>query len=202
MSPRRWREVRLAAGLAMVALAVILGWQITKGLADRDMAWVAARDLPAGIVLERSDIYEVQVLLGASGNAYHVNTEPPVGEVLEGLVQKGELIPRRQGNLPDDTSARLVTVGVQVDHAPLQLKRGDLVDVWIFIEDETKVDLVLSGVIVGQVDEDSASFGDLAAKRASLLVTFDESKKLVEAGRLGVFDLVLHDGRSNDLGAQ
>ena len=183
----------------MVAIAVILGWQITKGLANRDMAWVAARNLPAGIVLERSDLNEVQMLLGPSANAYYLNVEPPVGVVLNRFVQQGELIPRSEGRVGNDDSARLVTVGVQVEHAPLQLKRGDLVDVWVFIEDEMKLELVLPQVIVDEVDDDGASFGDFAAKRVSLLVDFDGSKKLVQAGRLGVFDLVLHGGKQTPI---
>lgn len=191
--------MRLAAGLAMVAIAVILGWQITKGLANRDMAWVAARNLPAGIVLGRSDLNEVQMLLGPSANAYYLNVEPPVGVVLNRFVRQGELIPRSERRSGDDNPARLVTVGVQVEHTPLQLKRGDLVDVWVFIEDEMKLELVLSQVIVDEVDDDGASFGDFAAKRVSLLVDFDGSKKLVEAGRLGVFDLVLHGGKPNPI---
>jgi hypothetical protein len=197
ISTRRWREVRLAAGLALVAAAVILGWQITKGLSDRDMAWVAVNDLPAGLVLRDVDVTERQVLLGESADAYYVNAQAPIGEVIGQPLRKGELIPRRQAESLEAEVPRLVTVGVQVEHAPLKVKRGDLVDVWVFIEDKATVELVLSEVIVDGFDDENASFGDFAAKKMSLLVDFDSSKKLVEAGRAGVFDIVLHGSTAN-----
>lgn len=192
MSPRRWRDIRVATGLAFIALAVLIGWQVIEGLADRDTAWAARVDLPAGLPITANDLVQVPVSLGGSSGAYWLGVEPPIGQVVTADLKEGQLVMRSGVALKPLVGARLVTVGVEPQHSPLATKRGDVIDLYSVEEDASEAKLVLAGVIVAQVAEQSSGLGSLASGRISLLIDPQDVLKVVDANRAGRIDLVLH----------
>lgn len=189
---RGWRNFRLIIGFVFVAIAVLVGWQVIEGLAERQTAWAARVDLPRGLRLSFSDISEVPVSLGASSAFHWLGKKPPVGQVITTDVRAGQLLLRSSVAQQLGESVRLVTVGVEPDHAPLVTKRGDVVDVYSVEEEELRPKLVLSGVVVDGVADAPSGLGGFASTRVSLLVSSDEVVNLVNANRLGRVDLVLH----------
>ncbi len=192
MSPRRWRDIRVATGLVFIALAVLIGWQVIEGLADRDTAWAARVDLPAGLPIAANDLVQVPVSLGGSSGAYWLGVEPPIGQVITADLKEGQLVMRSGVALKPLVGARLVTVGVEPQHSPLATKRGDVIDLYSVEEDASEAKLVLAGVIVAQVAEQSSGLGSLASGRISLLIDPQDVLKVVDANRAGRIDLVLH----------
>jgi hypothetical protein len=192
MSSRRWRDIRVIAGLVFIALAVLIGWQVIDGLADRDTAWAARVDLPSGLVIDADDLLQVPVSLGGSSAAYWLGVDPPIGQVLTAGLKKGQLVMRGGLAMKPLLGARLVTVGVEPQHSPLATKRGDVVDLYSVEEEDEKTKLVLAGVIVAQVAEQPSGLGSLASGRISLLVDPEDVMKVVDANRAGRIDLVLH----------
>lgn len=192
LTVQRWREIRLLAGLLFVALAVVIGWRVIDGLANRDLAWAARIKLPAGVPLAANDLIEVPVLLGLSSGSYWLGSKPPIGQLLAFELSAGQLL--ASNGLIDESIApiRLVTVGVEPKHAPLSAKRGDVVDIYSFVEEDSMPILILSAVPVVDVADEPGGLGGLTSGRVSLLIKPEEVIDVVNANRIGRIDLVLH----------
>jgi hypothetical protein len=67
-----------------------------------------------------------------------------------------------------------------------------VIDLYSVEEDASEAKLVLAGVIVAQVAEQSSGLGSLASGRISLLIDPQDVLKVVDANRAGRIDLVLH----------
>ena len=192
MTNKRWRDIRLVGGVIFVALAVLIGWRVMTGLAERDTAWVAQIDLAEGLPLSANDLAPVPVLLESTRDTYWLGEKPPTGQVLTARVLAGHLLPKDSLALHQLEQVRFVTVGVEPRHSPLATKRGDIVDVYSSESEESAPTLIVSSVPVTDVSDEAGGLGSWSNGRVSLLIEPAQVVEVLKANRLGRIDLVLH----------
>jgi len=191
------RDLRLAIGVGLVVVSVVLGAKLLSTAGDRVPVWTAKQALAAGTTLRADDVVAVSV---AADNlaSYLPQSSDVTGKVLARDVGAGELVPTAALTDSATGARRLVTVPVDPLHAPPGLARGERVDVYVSPKDGASVGqdgvtvlptLVLAGALVadpGSVDTagTSSQIGvvlDVAAKDAD---------RAVAAARGGDVDLV------------
>lgn len=183
-----WRDVRVAAGIALIIFCMLVGARLLSGGADTVTAWQATRDLAPGAVVAPDDVIAVAVpssLVGVYADGAGLPTAP-----LDRPLLAGELLP-----VPGETTgvdARWVTVPVEPLHAPVDLAAGELVDVWSTEGGDLGVvprpELVLEGVLVSQVAVDGVGLGG----EYGVVLEIDPraAAALIAAVRSGGIDLV------------
>ena len=130
----RWREPRLAAGLALVAFCAVLGARLVGGLDDTVGVWVASRALAEGQRVSVTDLSRHQVRFRDQADAdryLSADTDLPSEAALGRAVGAGELLPR--GALRTAGPAALVEVPLSVaaESVPATVRVGSTVDVWV-----------------------------------------------------------------------
>lgn len=187
--------MRLLFGLALVVGSMFLGAHLMSQDAPTVTVWQASRDLSAGV--EPMHLQPVTVSLGEVSGDYLAVDEQPVGR-LRFPIAEGELIPRSALIDPSTQASRIVTIGVDPLHAPIDLVAGDRVDVWSTPEDgptmgpapsvdgKMKPTLVLENVVVETVSTDAMGSQLAVVVR----VAPEEVATVVQAARAGVVDLV------------
>ena len=196
-STRDWRDPRLAAGIAIVAVCVLLGSRVLSGADDAVAVWGARHDLTAGSVLARSDLEPVRVRLTGSSAGRYVpagSALVPGSRVAHDLAA-GELLARSA--VVSGTSDRLVEVPLSVapDDLPASVHRGATVDVWVTPkvapagDDRSRARLALEGVVVVGVPQNGDSLAPRTTQQVIVGVEPAQATDLADA--LGL----LADGR-------
>ncbi|NPC95869.1 hypothetical protein [Nocardioides sp. zg-DK7169] len=127
-----WRDPRLWAGVAVVAVSVVVGSRVLAAADDRVPVWAVSADLGAGAVLTADDlvVHEVGFADGAHLEGYFgADEEVPADLRLLRPVGAGELLPRSAVGAADETST--VHVPVAVDQVPPAVGPGSTVDVYL-----------------------------------------------------------------------
>ena len=191
----RRTDVRLWLGLALVVGSMFVGAHLMSQDAPTVTVWQASRDLSVGV--EPLHLQPVTVALGEVSDDYLAVDEQPVGR-LRFPIAEGELIPRSALIDPSTQASRIVTIGVDPLHAPIDLVAGDRVDVWSTPEDGSTMGptpavdgwreptLVLENVVVETVSTDAMGSQLAVVVR----VAPEEVATVVQAARAGVVDLV------------
>lgn len=200
----RRTDVRLWLGLVLVVGSMFVGAHLMSQDAPTITVWQASRDLSAGA--PPAHLQPVTVALGSVSDDYLSIDEQPVGQ-LRFPIAEGELVPRSALTNVSDAPTRIVTVGVDPLHAPIDLAGGDRVDVWSTPSDNPMSGpvtspntvpgptLVLENVLVELVSADS-----LGSRLAVVVrVAPEDVAALVQASRAGVIDLVAVPAGSQDL---
>lgn len=200
----RRTDVRLWLGLVLVVGSMFAGAHLMSRDAPTVTVWQASRDLSAGA--PAAHVQPVTVALGSVSADYLPIEEQPVGQ-LRFPIAEGELIPRSALIEANDEPTRIVTVGVDPLHAPIELAAGDRVDVWSTPSDTpmsgpvSATDgtlgptLVLENVLVEVVSADS-----MGSRLAVVVrVAPEDVATVVQASRSGVIDLVSVPATSQDL---
>ncbi|HET7902212.1 MAG TPA: SAF domain-containing protein [Candidatus Nanopelagicales bacterium] len=193
---RDGRDLRLALGVGLVLVAVVLGSRVVSAGGDRTEVWALRAALASGTTLSADDLVAVPVALDAV-DAYVATTTDVVGQRVARDVGAGELLPAA-ALAASGEARRLVTVPVDALHAPPGLARGERVDVYVTPKDGASVggdgvtvlpSLVLAGALVadpGVVDESGAS----SQVGVVLDVSATDADRAVAAARAGDVDLV------------
>lgn len=166
--------------------------------------WQASRDLSVGA--PALHVQPITVALGSVSEDYLSADEPPTGELRFPIAQ-GELIPRSALAPASNEPIRIVTVGVDPLHAPIELASGDRVDIWSTPSDSpmsgpvSAVDAisgptrVLENVVIETVSADPMGRQLAVVVR----VAPEDVATLVQASRAGVIDLVSVPAQSQGL---
>lgn len=191
-----WLDGRLVLGVVLVLASVLVGARVLSTADRSQQVWVATRDLPVGTVLAPGDLERSRVrLLDRSGLYSAAGPTPLVGYVVRRPVGPGELLPVGALGRPGDPAApREVTVPTATGHLPPDLRRGQLVDVYVTPADKAGAPgaprLVLERLVVAQ----TTSLGGLSAgtqdRPVVLTVPPDDVLVLVTAMGQGRLDLV------------
>jgi hypothetical protein len=194
----RRADMRLWLGLVLVVASMFVGAHLMSRDAPTVSVWQASRDLSAGA--PALHVRPVTVALGSVSQDYLTIDEQPSGQ-LRFPIAEGELIPRSALVDPSVEPVRIVTIGVDPLHAPVELVAGDRVDIWSTPGDGSAVGpvgdpmspispisptLVLADVLVESVSTDT-----MGSRLAVVVrVSPQEVPTVVQASRAGVIDLV------------
>lgn len=191
----RWTDRRVVVG-AVLALGSLLGVVLLVNATNHTtQVWVFRADLASGTQITPDDI-ELSPVKVPDASRYLTASQSPVGSVTKSSVATGELV--GPGSLvgEDSVNTRLVTLPVERHHLPVDIQRGQAVDVYEVARgsDGRPVGdpkLVLSAVTVAGVDDASSHFGGSSLEVGVVLtVPADNVSKLVAADAGGTLTLV------------
>jgi hypothetical protein len=191
----RWLDARVALGLLLVMASVVIGARVFAAAGRYSEVYVARRLLVPGAHLSAGDLTTGRVRFDGEGGRYLAAGSPPVGYLVTRPVAAGEFVPagaltRSPAEL---TATRLVTVPVAAGHLPLDLGRGDEVDVYLTAKPmpggSPSSRLLLSSALVDAISGAGAfSANDVSA--VAMLVPAREVAGVVHAIEAGTIDLV------------
>lgn len=130
-----WLDTRLVLGVLLVLVSVVVGARVLSAADRTQSVWAATRDLAAGTTISEGDLVREEVRLSDAQTARLLRapgTENTyVGTVLSRPVGKEELVPLAALRQASDRNERQFTLNVAVGHRPPDLKRGQVVDVYV-----------------------------------------------------------------------
>jgi len=130
----RWREPRLALGLALVALCAVLGARLLGARDDTVGVWVARGALAEDHQVVAADLARHQVRFEDQADAdryLSADADLPSGATLDRSVGAGELLPRDALRTAGAASLVEVPLSVAAESVPSSVRVGSTVDVWV-----------------------------------------------------------------------
>lgn len=126
-----WRDPRLAVGVVLVLLSVVLGARVVAAADDTEPVWAAAHALTPGDAVGPDDVRVAHVRLDADAGTYlSAAGDLPTGLVALRSVGEGELLARSGIGAVDGVDVRPVAIPVE-GALPAGLGKGARVDVWV-----------------------------------------------------------------------
>ena len=195
-----WRDPRLLLGIMLVLLSTVVGAKVFAARDDTVAYWSVRSAVAAGDEVKRDDLITTRVRLGSAvgDNYVRVDEEFPAG--IDELswardVSSGALLDVSALVVDGEQSAGELPLNVASGSFPLDLRRGDTVDVWVGPgpgqPTEGKSVLVLKAARVLSTGGDSTAVGGSLAR--TILVGVDEvelADKTVSAISAGHVTLV------------
>lgn len=190
-----WRDPRLWAGAAIVAVSVVAGARLLASADDTVPVWVARGDLAAGEPLTATDLtrHHVRFADGDDVSGYFGGTGAPPDGVLLRSVGAGELVPRSAVGSAAQSGTVQVPVSVDPEQVPPSVTAGSVVDVYVLgapggtdasrIADATPA---LAGVSV--VDAPDLEDGFVVSGKRQLVLAVSDDDAQSFFGLLGATD--------------
>jgi hypothetical protein len=183
-----WRDPRLAVGLALVCISVVVGARVLASADDTVAVLAASGDLVAGQPVTAEELTEVRIRFTSEQDADRylaAGDELPDGAVLLRPVGSGELVPR--GAVSTEAGG-LVEVPLSLDpgRVPASVRPGSVVDVWVGSDGEggRRSDLLLSEVPVLSVSR-AGGLGAGGLRQVVVGIPSDEESEVDDViGRL------------------
>lgn len=168
----RWVNLRFLAGIAIVVIPIVIGTHVLAAADRYATVYVAQRALVPGQHLVAADLVVGRVRFDGEGGRYIAAGRPPVGYVVTRYVAPGELLPAAAlgGSPVALTAERLVTVPVGTGHAPLDLQRGDVVDLYVSIKSPAGDKPAPPRLVIGAAPVDSVSAAGSLSSSGSVSV--------------------------------
>lgn len=194
-----WRDPRLAVGVLLVAMAVLVGARVLAGSDDTTPVWATRSPVSAGEALRTSDLTVVRVRFDAGTVARrYVSAADDLapGTVVTRDLGAGELVPGESLSTIQKAMSEL-PLSVPGVNLPARLQRGDTVDVWVTQSEPTDLERapgpVLRGVPVLAVAGGSAAGPD-APRQVLVGITGDATRldQVVTGLAIGTVLLVRH----------
>lgn len=187
----RWRrDARLFAGIALACVGGALAWILwPANNAGATPALVALRDLPAGLVVDASDVAVANVDVPRA--TAELLVQVAAGQRLTRTVAAGALLTdadvQVSGIRRDEV--RLVSINVEPGHAPPDARRGDEVEIWATPDHAlSAVDSrLVARVVIADVSAADTSLGD---RVFVMQMSASQSPRVISALRNHAIDLV------------
>jgi hypothetical protein len=177
-----WRDPRLLIGVLLVLGATILGARLAAAGDDTVEYWALASSVKPGDQVTRDALVPTRVHLSSRAAANYLRTNETLDQPLKDLQwanagSRGALV-ERAALVPKATKQRSqLPLNVATGAAPVDLSRGDLVDVWVGPgpgDDADKAVRVLQSVRVVQTGDKSAALGGSLTE--TILVDVDNAQ--------------------------
>lgn len=171
------KNSRLAMGLSLFIIAILAGGLIAKEANRTVMVWATQSDLAPGDLIKPTDLKSVSVLLPESAKNYlSINAQIIGGLILKGI-SSGDLIPAAAiATAGDALEQRFVPLTLEPTDLPMDLQRGEVVDIYAIPNRDSKVisqpQLVAADISISQVTERSN------AGKVSVLVILNNDQVL------------------------
>ena len=191
----RWFDGRFLIGIVIVVVPIVIGAHVLAAADRYASVYVARRALVPGQHLVAADLVVGRVRFDGQGTRYIAAGQPPVGYVVSRYVAAGELVPLAAltGTPTALAAERLVTVPVGAGHAPLDLLRGDVVDLYVTAKNPAGDKLVRPRLVIGAAPVDSvsnsgalSSSGTVSVVIAVPAVSVGDVVRAIESGTLDV----------------
>jgi hypothetical protein len=153
---------RAAAGVGLLMIAFIAAIGLAKEANSRDPMWGARYSLTPGVAISAKDLEIVNVSLGNQSPKYFSSKAKLIGSFLTRNISEGELIPVSAITKSGSASTlRQIPIGVNKSDAPINLRIGDLVDLYSIPTKDAKspTTLITSRIRVSGIDSQSQNLG-------------------------------------------
>lgn len=206
----RWRDPRLALGLALVAACALVGARVLSSADDTVAVWAAGTALNPGQQVEQADLVRTSVRFRDQRDAdryLSADADLASGASVDRPVGEGELLARSALGGPSTGSLTEVPLSVGTEAVPDTVQVGSTVDVWVTPQSpasaatsgtasggrsELRSTRVLRGVRVVSAPTPSTSLGPTATRQVIVGVGRDQSGLLPRAiGALSSGDVLL-----------
>lgn len=181
------KEPRILGGIALLVVSALSGGMVMSKAAQRVTVWQTTHAVAAGTVVTTADVHIAEVAGDIS--AYAAAAEPVVGEVLRRDLGAAELVPQSAlGGAA--VSMMAIMIPLERFHAPVGLREGERVGVWVTTGDAStsarRTSQVLADVRIDRITE-----VDPAGRQGAVLaVKPADVRSLVTAIHAGEIDLV------------
>ncbi len=202
---RRWTDLRLWLGIALVLAAVVIGGRVLAGADTTVPVPVLRHDVTAGSRLSVGDLGTARVHFDDSATAavYFSSVDDlPANAIAAHDLARGQLLPKTA--VVDDRSKQVVEVPIAVPPTgiPSGLTKGDHVDVWTVrdVSGKAKVtgtaELVMTDVVMLSVSADPSGVdsSDRQVLLALPAAADDQVAKLLESVHGADVVLIRHGG--------
>lgn len=181
------KEPRILGGIALLVVSAVAGGMVMSRATQRVTVWQTTHAMSAGSVVTAADVHIAEVAGDIS--AYATGAETVVGEVLRRDLGGAELVPENAlGGAAD--SKMDVMLPIERFHAPIGVRVGQRVDVWVTTGDAATSARRTSQVLV-DVRIASIAEVDPAGKQGVVLaVKPADVRLLITAMHAGEIDLV------------
>ncbi|MGI8614996.1 MAG: hypothetical protein ACR2KL_13805 [Nocardioidaceae bacterium] len=199
LSSSRWRDPRLAVGVALVAVCTVLGGRLLAASDDTTAVWALRADADAGVALDADLVQVARVHFDDAAVAAEylpADRSLPPGLLTARAMSSGELVSRSSLVSPAADPVEL-PVAVTDGARPPDLAVGDFVDVWVTPDSgppggarttSSSAERILAAIRVLDVDSSSAGIG--GGGSAVVVLALDEPA----ARDLGGVLTSLHNG--------
>lgn len=164
----RWRDPRLAVGIAVVAGCALLGGKLLAASDDTVGVWAARASLAEGQEVGTADVVRREVRFADQADADHyLSADQPLPDDAEvgRPVGAGELLPRTALGTGDTGSRTEVPLSVGADAVPATVHVGSVVDVWVTAEKGARSTLVFDDVPVLATPRSADSLGPTTTRQ-------------------------------------
>ncbi|MGH1563390.1 hypothetical protein [Mumia sp. DW29H23] len=179
----RWTHPRAVAGIALVAVSMLLGGVLVTSVARTTEVWALSADVRAGEPVRVGDLERVDVRLDGDVVSAYL-TEPDAEALAQRVTDAawardlaaGELVPAAAITTGDRRSGVEVPLQVAGTALPADLGPGHRVDVWVAPADpgvdarDAAARRVLDDVTVVAVHGDGTAFGESSVRSVVVLV--------------------------------
>jgi hypothetical protein len=191
----RWFDIRFLIGIVVVVVPIVIGAHVLAAADRYASVYVAQRALVPGEHLLATDLVVGRVRFDGQGARYIAAGRPPVGYVVTRYVAAGELVPiaALTGTPTALAAERLVTVPVGSGHAPLDLLRGDVVDIYVTTKNPVGGKPVRPRLVIGAAPVESVSTSGSLSSSGNISVVIEvpaiavgDVVRAIEGGTLDV----------------
>lgn len=150
------KNSRLILGLSVLLIAVLSAGLISKEANRTVQVWAANSNLSPGTFISEQDIQKTSVLLPNSSKNYISAKAEIIGATVLTRISAGDLIPVASVSASNNpTDQRFVPLSVAQTDYPLNLARGDVIDVYALPTRDSKIftvpELIAEQVSVSEV---------------------------------------------------
>ncbi|HLS49415.1 MAG TPA: SAF domain-containing protein [Actinomycetaceae bacterium] len=186
-----WKDPRLAAGVVLVALALVLGVWVVDRASHTVEVYSARHPLAPGDLITADDVVPASVPPGALEESYVPASEALADDaVVTRVVDAGELLPRSAIGSAASLELRPVTVPLGRG-VPPGVDKGSMVDLWLTAParagqlvsdaDAPEPSVLAESLIVAEVMASDSIFSATGGSAAQVLVPRGELSRVLGA---------------------
>ena len=143
------KNSKLVLGLSILLIAIFTAGLISKEANRTVEVWATKSNLAPGMRLSDQDLIKVSVLLPESSKNYISGQAQIIGALVVNQVNVGDLIPVASiAAAPSSLNQRHVPITTEITDSPINLQRGDVVDIYAVPTRDSKI--TTEAQLVGQ----------------------------------------------------
>ena len=171
------KNSKLVLGLSILLIAIFTAGLISKEANRTVEVWATKSNLAPGMRLSDQDLIKVSVLLPESSKNYISGQAQIIGALVVNQVNVGDLIPVASiAAAPNSFNQRHVPITTEITDSPINLQRGDVVDIYAVPTRDSKI--TTEAQLVGQSISLSEVLKENNSGKVSVVAIFSDDQVL------------------------
>ena len=171
------KNSKLVLGLSILLIAIFTAGLISKEANRTVEVWATKSNLAPGMRLSDQDLIKVSVLLPENSKNYISGQAQIIGALVVNQVNVGDLIPVASiAAVPNSLNQRHVPITTEITDSPINLQRGDIVDIYAVPTRDSKI--TTEAQLVGQSISLSEVLKENNSGKVSVVAIFNDDQVL------------------------